>query len=187
MSVCLSGKLLLVLSSTVILGSGSRGTHDHYSLGLVNCCWPSPAQSLVSSPMGPMTVFYYLMTLRVMRPLFPFTRLSVGQFAAGARQHSKSWFQVPLSPWPYFCSFQHFCVLKWGLLFNERRSHSPSAGGNLSQHSLTGPLLHCFWSSLCSLGADQIEKTMTSIVSLSLAAGTCLLRHCLLGHQSHGD
>jgi hypothetical protein len=39
------------------------------------------------------------------------------------------------------------CVLKWGFLFNKRRGltttgHSPSSGGDLSGHSLTGPLSH---------------------------------------------
>jgi hypothetical protein len=39
-----SVKLLLILTSPFILGSGSRGTHDHIclmTLGVVICCWPS--------------------------------------------------------------------------------------------------------------------------------------------------
>jgi hypothetical protein len=69
MSLCLCGKFLLALASTVIFGSESRGTHDHILLSHdfhescksrlvfqsrpVNCCWPSSAQSfLVSDPVG---------------------------------------------------------------------------------------------------------------------------------------
>jgi hypothetical protein len=70
------GKFLLVLASTIILGSEFHGTHDHIllshdsgshatlslpRLGWVNCCWPLPAQSfLVLSPTGLMTIFYCL-------------------------------------------------------------------------------------------------------------------------------
>jgi hypothetical protein len=47
-------KLLLALASRVIIGSGPRATHDHIfvshrgsGLGRINCCWPSPAESLL--------------------------------------------------------------------------------------------------------------------------------------------
>jgi hypothetical protein len=64
LTACLNN-WLLGLASTVILGSESHGTHDRIllshgsgsletthqrmSVGLSNCCWPSPAQSSLSS------------------------------------------------------------------------------------------------------------------------------------------
>jgi hypothetical protein len=68
------------------------------------------------------------------------TDKSVSEIAAGPRQHSKSLFRVPSGP--IFLFFPGLLrVLKWDLLFNERRGltptgHSPSTGGNWSGHSL---------------------------------------------------
>jgi hypothetical protein len=70
-----TSKLMLSLTSTIILDSESHDTHDcillshnsgsHATVGQlicqVNCCWLSPAQSfLVLCPMGLITVFYRL-------------------------------------------------------------------------------------------------------------------------------
>jgi hypothetical protein len=46
---CSSGILLLALASTVIVGSRFRETRDHFfpSVGRVNYCWPSSAQSVL--------------------------------------------------------------------------------------------------------------------------------------------
>jgi hypothetical protein len=76
-----SGKLLLVLASTVVLGSESSSTWPYFSLSSlgvvqlycqpwscqlvrqVNCCWPLPSQLfLVLSPVGLTTMFYCLTT-----------------------------------------------------------------------------------------------------------------------------
>jgi hypothetical protein len=62
-----SGKLLCVLASTAILGSESRGTHDHILLshdchvGRLNCCWPRQgSKPWVRVPLGPMTIFLFI-------------------------------------------------------------------------------------------------------------------------------
>jgi hypothetical protein len=97
-----------------------------------------PVQSsLVPSPMGLMTIIYCLTTLRL------YCR-SVGEFAAGNRRHSKSWFRFPSGPMTIFLLFfpRLLLVLKWGFLFNDRKSltttgHSPSTGGDSNGHSLT--------------------------------------------------
>jgi hypothetical protein len=66
----------------------------------------------------------------------------VGQIAAGPRQHSKSRFRVPSGPMTIFLFPRLLCVLKSGLLFNEKwglriTGHSPSTGGDSSGHSFT--------------------------------------------------
>jgi hypothetical protein len=55
-------QLLLTLASTIILRSKSHGTHDYiWSVGQLNCCWPSPAQSfLVSVSSRSMTKIFIL-------------------------------------------------------------------------------------------------------------------------------
>jgi hypothetical protein len=46
-------------------------------------------------------------------------QLLVGQTVAGLRQHSHSWFQSLLDPWPWFLfPARHVRVSKWGLLFD---------------------------------------------------------------------
>jgi hypothetical protein len=52
-SACLSGKLLLALASTVILGSESRGTHEHISRFLETC-------NLLTSVIEASCVFFVL-------------------------------------------------------------------------------------------------------------------------------
>jgi hypothetical protein len=74
LTLSILGKLLLVFVSTVILGSRSLGsfrTHENVfraptSVGQVNCCWPSSAQSfLVLGPV--MTRNRILCVLRSLR------------------------------------------------------------------------------------------------------------------------
>jgi hypothetical protein len=65
---------------------------------------------------------------------------SVGQIAAGPRLHSQFRFRVPSGHMTISLFFPRLlCVLKWGLLFDERRGltttgHSPSTGDDSSGH-----------------------------------------------------
>jgi hypothetical protein len=78
-----------------------------------------------------------------------------GYIAAGPRQHSHSWFRVPSGPVTIFLLISgHLCVLKCGLLLDERKG-------------LTATVSHSWMNSLSLIGL-LIFMTIGSVIQLIL-------------------
>jgi hypothetical protein len=97
------------------------GSRDHFllhsvqngSVGRLNCCWPSPAQSFLASGLveiyeqdfcSPLDMYVFRNgASSLMRGGVGLStdRLNF-EFDAGPRQHSDSWFRLRRDTWPYF-------------------------------------------------------------------------------------
>jgi hypothetical protein len=64
---------------------------------------------------------------------------SVGKIVAGPRQHSEFWSRVPSGPMTIFLLLS---LLKWGLLFNERKGPTTTLLGSDSDGSHSHSLTH---------------------------------------------